>query len=203
MSSLRHSGSGVSAPRTPRDDYLDAARSLILDVGWRRTTMTEIARRAGVSRMTIYRSWPDMDRLLGDLMTREWSTVVGTVADLDNHEHDWLDRLVDGVCDTVVAMRDNELLARILEIDPEMVLPYLVERRGRVQDAIAELLVERIRAAQAAGAVRGGDPLLVARSLLLLAHGFTLSAHTMTGDGVELADLDAELRTVVRRALAP
>ena len=54
------------------DSYLDAARACILDVGWRRTTLTEVAKRAGVSRMTIYRAWPDMGSLLGDLMTREW-----------------------------------------------------------------------------------------------------------------------------------
>ena len=63
-------------PREPRDSYLDAARDCILDVGWRRTTLTEVARRAGVSRMTIYRTWGDMPQLLSDLMTREWAGVV-------------------------------------------------------------------------------------------------------------------------------
>src|SRR5918992_1505363 len=72
MTSLRHNPDTGS----PRDAYLDAARACILDVGWRRTTLTEVARRAGVSRMTIYRTWPDMPQLLGDLMTREWSGVV-------------------------------------------------------------------------------------------------------------------------------
>jgi AcrR family transcriptional regulator len=72
VSSLRHNGS----EREPRDAYLDAARECILDVGWRRTTLTEVARRAGVSRMTIYRTWADMPQLLSDLMTREWGAVV-------------------------------------------------------------------------------------------------------------------------------
>ena len=77
MTSLRHNAD-------PRDAYLDAARACILDVGWRRTTLTEVARRAGVSRMTIYRAWADMPTLLGDLMTREWAGVVdGVVIDLD------------------------------------------------------------------------------------------------------------------------
>src|SRR4028118_1689679 len=52
------------------DPLLDAARECILAVGWRRTTLTEVARRAGVSRMTLYRRWPDMQSLLADLMTR-------------------------------------------------------------------------------------------------------------------------------------
>src|SRR5215218_11101347 len=74
MSSHRHNPSGIE--HGPRDGYLDAARACILDVGWRRTTLTEVARRAGVSRMTIYRAWSDMPQLLGDLMTREWGALV-------------------------------------------------------------------------------------------------------------------------------
>ena len=70
MSSLRHIDRQDGDPRL--DAYLDAARDCILDVGWRRTTLTEVAKRAGVSRMTIYRAWSDMGSLLGDLMTREW-----------------------------------------------------------------------------------------------------------------------------------
>ena len=76
MTSLRHNPADAEPAREPRDVYLDAARDCILDVGWRRTTLTEVARRAGVSRMTIYRTWADMPTLLGDLMTREWAGVV-------------------------------------------------------------------------------------------------------------------------------
>ena len=64
MASLRHNGDGAGTVREPRDGYLDAARDCILDVGWRRTTLTEVAKRAGVSRMTIYRTWADMPTLL-------------------------------------------------------------------------------------------------------------------------------------------
>src|SRR6187200_1002769 len=85
MTSLRHTpqfdeGAEIEVAREPRDAYLDAARDCILDVGWRRTTLTEVARRAGVSRMTIYRTWADMPTLLGDLMTREWGGVVAVAA---------------------------------------------------------------------------------------------------------------------------
>ena len=34
---------------------LDAARACVLDVGVRRTTLSDVARRAGVSRMSLYR----------------------------------------------------------------------------------------------------------------------------------------------------
>src|SRR5512139_2038197 len=131
MPSLRHKAG-------PDDELLDAARHCILAVGWRRTTLTDVARRAGVSRMTIYRRWQDMQSLLADLMTREWSGVVEDGA-LDAGASP-LDRLVGGVAATVAALRDNELFRRIVHVDPELLLPYLLDRRGRSQDAILALL---------------------------------------------------------------
>jgi AcrR family transcriptional regulator len=200
MTSLRHNASD------PQSAYLDAARACILDVGWRRTTLTEVARRAGVSRMTIYRAWPDMPAVLGDLMTREWGEVVARVvteADAGLGEQATAaDRLVAEVVATVRALRENELFVRIVELDPELLLPYLLTRRGRSQQAIADLTAERISDGQADGSVRDGDPTAMSRALILTAHGFVLSAHTMVDDDVDEEALDAELTTLVRRAVA-
>lgn len=191
MSSLRNSGS-ADDPRL--DAYLDAARACILDVGWRRTTLTEVARRAGVSRMTIYRAWPDMARVLGDLMTREWGSVVAASATGGGD-------LADRVARTVRALRDNELFTRIVELDPELILPYLLSRRGRSQEAVLDLLIAGIRAGQETGEVRDGDPVVMARTLVLALHGAVLSAQTMVDDDVTEDDLEAELRELVRRYL--
>ncbi len=198
MASLRH---------TPDLDeregaYLDAARACILDVGWRRTTLTEVARRAGVSRMTIYRTWSDMPQLLGDLMTREWGNVVAAIVDGDSVSSP-AERLVTSLVGGVRALRDNELFVRIVELDPELLLPYLLSRRGRSQDAVLGLVEEWVRAGQKAGDVRAGDPVAIARGLVLSTHGFVLSAHTMVDDSVSEEALDAELVAVLTRALAP
>src|SRR3954462_4408874 len=117
MSSLRHMG---GPEPTPRDLYLDAARACILDGAWRRTTRTEVARRAGVSRMTIYRSWSDMPQLLADLMTREWGGIVGAAVAAAEGDRPAVERLVHGITGTVRALRENELFVRIVELDPEL-----------------------------------------------------------------------------------
>src|SRR3954471_2344350 len=113
MTSLRHNS---ELPDGRENFYLDAARACILDVGWRRTTLTEVARRAGVSRMTIYRTWSDMQQLLGDLMTREWGELVAATT----QEHDAgspdPSAIAEGVVRAVRALRDNELFVRILEL---------------------------------------------------------------------------------------
>jgi len=187
MTSIRH------------NTYLDAARACILDVGWKRTTLTDVARRSGVSRMTIYRTWPDMQTLLADLMTREWTGVVAAVP----HTGTTPGEIAEGVVAAVRALRDNPLFRRILDVDPELVVPYLLDRRGRSQELILEVLSEQIARGQSDGTVRGGDPHLLARTVLLAAHGLALPAHTMADATVTEEALDAELTTFLARGLTP
>ena len=192
MTSLRHN---------PEDGYLDAARETILAVGWRRTTLTDVAKRAGVSRMTIYRRWPDMQALLADLLVREWGGLLaGTLGDPTSPGRP---EIVDGVVAVVTALRQDPLLRKIVEVDPEVLLPYLLQRRGRNQDQVLAVLGAAIAAAQEAGEVRRGDPGHLARGLLLSLQGPLLSVGTMTDDTTTVEDLDRELRTLVDRYLAP
>jgi AcrR family transcriptional regulator len=188
MTSIRHNG---QVDTSPDDAYLDAAREAILAVGWSRTTLTDVARRAGVSRMTLYRRWPAMPSMLADLMTREWTRTVR------GHEGD--------VVATVRALRENPLLRKIVEVDPEVLLPYLLERRGRSQDLVLGALTEALRAGQQAGTVRAGDPALMAQAVVLACQGFLLSAHTMAGAGAGAAvdALDRELGRLVEGYLRP
>src|SRR5689334_6696530 len=139
MTSLRHNSE-------PRDAYLDAARDCILDVGWRRTTLTEVARRAGGSRMT-----------------REWGGVVADALAEEDKDAPTAERLVGDIVAVVQRLRDNELFVRIVDLDAELILPYLFSRRGRSQDGILELTVAALRDAQAEGAVREGNPVAMAR----------------------------------------
>jgi AcrR family transcriptional regulator len=159
-----------------------------------------------VSRMTIYRAWPDMPAVLGDLMTREWGDVVARAvtdaADALGDTASAADRIATEVVATTRALRANELFLRIVELDPELLLPYLLTRRGRSQEAIAELTAGQLREGQQDGSVRDGDPVLMARALLLAAHGFVLSVHTMVDDTISEDDLDRELEHLVRSVVA-
>src|SRR3954467_9625061 len=58
------------------DPVLAATRATVLAVGVRRTTLTEVARRAGVSRMTLYRMVPDVTTLVLEVMTQELTDVL-------------------------------------------------------------------------------------------------------------------------------
>jgi AcrR family transcriptional regulator len=178
---------------------LDAALQCVLAVGVRRTTLTDVARRAGVSRMTLYRRWPDLDTLVADVMTRELLAVAG-----DGLAAPGLDRaaLVDRVVDVVDRLRVHPLIRKIVEVDPELLLPYLLHRRGRSTDAFLQELVAAVAAAQAGGTVRDGDPAVLGRFLLLTGQSFVLSATGVAGDTAPQR-LTAELRELLDRYLRP
>src|SRR5690242_18718387 len=50
---------------------LDAALAEVLAHGIRRTTASDIARRCGIARQTLYRYWPDAQSVFAALVTRE------------------------------------------------------------------------------------------------------------------------------------
>ena len=101
------------------------------------------------------------------------------------------------------ALRANELFQRIVVLDPELLLPYLLNRRGRSQDLILAVIEQAIRDGQGDHSIRAGNPIVMARSLVLAAHGFVISAHTMVDDDVREEDLYTEARLIISRVLAP
>ncbi|MFI0349178.1 TetR/AcrR family transcriptional regulator [Actinomadura sp. 9N407] len=198
MTSERHN-------RTDDDAVLDAARDCVLAVGVRRTTLTDIARRAGVSRMTLYRRWPDVRTIVGDLMTREWlAAALGAQPPADTGPA--RERLVRGLVAGVGAVRSHPLLQKIVEVDPELLLPYMLDRCGASQLAFLEMFEELLREGHRDGSIRTGHTARQARALLLVVQSFGLSGRTMTDDtDPELGDdaFDAELAHILERTLAP
>ncbi|MDQ0994625.1 TetR/AcrR family transcriptional regulator [Streptomyces sp. V3I7] len=199
MTPIRHNASD-------NDRVLDAVRDCVLAVGVRRTTLTDVARRAGVSRMTLYRRWPDVRSLVGDLMTREWIGVATGAMPQRRPGQPVRELIVEGLVAGVEAFRAHPLFRKILDVDPELLLPYVLDRRGASQDALLELLTEVLLEGHADGSVRRGPVGRQARSLLLVVQSFALSLRTVTDE--DDADLTSaaflgELRTTLERILTP
>jgi AcrR family transcriptional regulator len=184
---------------------LDAAEASLVAVGVRRTTLTDVARRAGVSRMTLYRHWPDLRCLVSDVMTREWTRLVtasAPPAPRPGAPDVAREHLVEHIVATVEAFRVNRLFRKIVDTDPELLLPYVLDRRGATQQLIVDLLAEQLADAQAAGFARAGDADAQARMLLLIAQSFVLSAGAIGAD-MPYETLVGELRRLLDAYLAP
>lgn len=202
MTPIRHNGSGGS----DNDAVLDAVRDCVLAVGVRRTTLTDVARRAGVSRMTLYRRWPDVRSLVGDLMTREWIAVATGAVPERRPGVPARELITEGLVAAVRAFGAHPLFRKILDVDPELLLPYVLDRRGASQEALLELLAGSLREGHADGSVRAAHPARQARSVLLIVQSFTLSLRTMTDeDDPELTSeaFLGELRDILERTLTP
>lgn len=154
-----------------RSVLLDAALAELLAHGVRRTTASDIARRAGVSRQTLYRYWPDVQSLLAELVTRELSAVVPR-----GHSAATLHDLVDDMVRTADRIRALPLVQRLRATDPELFARYVFERLGTSQRGIQRELARRIGAGQTDGFVRAGDPDRLAAFVLLIAQSAVQSA---------------------------
>ena len=115
-------------------------------------------------------------------------------------------RIVVGLVAGVEAFRAHPLFRKIVDVDPELLLPYVLDRRGASQDALLALLADGLRDGHADGSVRRAPVERQARALLLIVQSFTLSLRTMTDE--DDADLTgaaflAELRGVLERTLTP
>lgn len=184
------------------DRLLDAARDCVLAVGVRRTTLTDVARRAGVSRMTVYRRFEDVTALLQAVMTREFGAIIAAEESGDHPGDTARERFVDQVVHGAQSLVDHPLFRRILDVDPELVLPYFVHRYGAFQRAVLENFAARVADGVAEGSIREADPEVLAATVEMALRGYVLSALAEDPQGLRPRVLD-ELRRTLDRGLAP
>lgn len=181
---------------------LDAAHELVLAVGVRRTTATDVARTAGISRMTLYRRFPDVQRVLAALLTREFAAHLDAVRTQLPSEQNSRQRLCSMAMGVTRHLGADLLFARVLDVDPEVLLPYVITRTGASQRNLLVALRSGIEAGHEDGSVRAGDPELMARSVLLTVQSFVLSARIIEQESDPERTL-GELGLLLDRYLAP
>jgi AcrR family transcriptional regulator len=152
------------------DRILGAAASCVVDFGVDRVTLAEIARRAGVSRPTVYRRWPDTQSIVAELLTRRITGVMGD-APLLGDDRESLVRQIVTVADL---LRQDTLVMSVMH--SELAPIYITERLGSSQQMLIDALAARLRVAQRHGSVRAGDPLQMATMVLLIAQSTIQSA---------------------------
>jgi AcrR family transcriptional regulator len=154
------------------DRILDAAASCVLAYGVERVTLAEIARKAGVSRPTIYRRWPDTQALLAALLT---ARIVGVLRDVPT-EGVGREALVQRIVGVAERLRHDELVMSVFHSAPELAMVYIAERLGTSQQILIDAVASELRVAQRDGSVRAGDPRQLAAMCLLITQSTIQSA---------------------------
>lgn len=180
------------------DRILDAAASCVLAFGVGRVTLAEIARRAGVSRPTVYRRFPDTQSILAALLTMRITRA------LDDAPSGGVGR--EHVVTRIVAVADrlrrDDVIMAVLHEAPDLAMLYLSERLGTSQQILLDTVTAELAAAQAEGSVRAGDARQFAAMCLLITQSAILSAQ-LIAPILDARALPAELAHSLNGYLKP
>ena len=177
---------------------LAAAASCVRDFGVERVTLAEIARRAGVSRPTVYRRWPDtrsiLAGLLTDRVTGAWRSVPAGPPGREG--------LVARIVEVAGRLRTDGLIASVLRSAPDLAMVYISGRLGTSQQILIDLVADELRTAQADGSVRTGNERQMSAMVLLIAQS-TIQSGPIVESILDADSLAKELAHALNGYLAP
>ncbi|MER5631881.1 TetR/AcrR family transcriptional regulator [Streptomyces nitrosporeus] len=177
---------------------LDAAREQFMTFGLRRSTVDDVAKRAKVSRVTVYRRIGNKDSLVSACLLREYRRFVAevdaAVAALPTME----DRLVEGFVAVLGHIRRHPLVGGLLKLEPEIMLPFLTLESGPAFLAMRDYLTDRLHRAQRAEGRPESDSTPVAELMVRITVSFLLNPVSCFA-----LDDDEQVRAFARGYLVP
>ncbi|GLZ13336.1 TetR family transcriptional regulator [Actinomadura sp. NBRC 104425] len=178
---------------------LDAAYELFCRMGVQRSTMEDVARRAGVSRITVYRRFATKNALVEHVVRREFRRYFDQFLRDIKQAETVADRVVLGFVSSLRAIRGNPLIGGLIETEPDLLVPSMISDGGRTLATVRQFVAGQLRQEQRAGNVRADlDTDLVAEMMVRISASFLgIPSHL-----VDLDD-DEQLAMVARRFLVP
>ncbi|MET9592558.1 TetR family transcriptional regulator [Streptomyces sp. NPDC006516] len=180
------------------EQILDAAREQFMTFGLRRSTVDDVAKRAKVSRVTVYRRIGNKDSLVSACLLREYRRFVADVDEAVAALPTMEDRLVAGFAAVLKHIREHPLVGGLLRLEPEIMLPFLTLESGPAFLAMRGYLADRLRHAQRLEGRPETDPTPVAELMVRITVSFLLNPLSC----FELDD-DEQVRAFARRYLVP
>jgi AcrR family transcriptional regulator len=131
--------------RTLREDLLDAAATLIIERGYRRVRMQDVADAVGVSRQTVYNEFGDKWRLAQSLTLRENERYLDAMDDALTRHADLYSAVAAAVAYTLDTAADDPLKkATLTGAGSEDLLPLMTTRAEPVLFAAKERIVAHV-----------------------------------------------------------
>jgi AcrR family transcriptional regulator len=125
-----------------RERLLVATYACVARWGLAKTTVEDAAREAGVSRATVYRYFPGgRDELIGAVVGWEFARFFLRLYE-EVHESETLEEVMErGLVFAHNAIVNHEVLQRILQTEPEILVPRLTVEANETHTLIAAFLV--------------------------------------------------------------
>jgi TetR/AcrR family transcriptional repressor of uid operon len=182
-----------------RARILDAAYEQFCRMGIQRSTMEDVARRAGVSRITVYRRFATKDVLVEHVVRREFRRYFDQFLVDIEQAGTAADRVVLGFVSSLRAIRRNPLIGGLLVSEPDSLVPSMVSDEGRTLATVRQFVAGQLRREQQAGNVSSDlDTDLVAEMMVRVSASFLAIPSQL----VDLDD-DGQLAAVARQFLVP
>ncbi|MEU2040713.1 TetR/AcrR family transcriptional regulator [Nocardia niwae] len=188
----------LEKPVADGEKLLESALSAFLDFGIKRTSMGEIARRAGISPATLYRRYESKNDLVEAVSVREAQRFVASIEKQVRTVSGNDDQLVEIFVAFIGAIAGNELLRRLLRTEPDLILPRLTTEAGPILAVGRDYLAEKLRELRDARGTHDFDADLVAEIMARLALSLAL-----TPDGLIPVSDRSAAREFARRTLLP
>ena len=199
---IEHAGSDsvdVSVADRTRTRVLDAAYEQFCISGVSRASMEEVARRAGMARITIYRKFATKDALVDAVIMREFQRYFAEFVDEMSRAHTAADRLVAGFVTSLMTLGRNPLIRTLLQTEPAMLPGVVGGGDGRTAAGVRAFVEKQLVQEQQAGNISEDVPALEAADMLVRIAGSFL---TSPSDLIDYDDADA-LADIARRFLLP
>ena len=178
---------------------LDAALARFELFGVRRTTMDDVAAAASVGRATLYRRFSGRDEIVQATMLREMARFIATVDEAGAAPDEPREQLVEGFVTILRAARTHPVLSRLLETEPDVILPFLTVENAPLLALCRDYLTEQLEGWQAAGLVAAEvEPQVLAEVLVRLSQSLLVTPR----GAIDADDPDA-LRSMARTYLVP
>ena len=208
---IRNSGDG-GAPSLDAEDVrlIEVAASIFAERGIKGTSTDDIARAAGVTRVTLYRRLGPRDEIHRAIYAHEAKRLMKTVnsryTPFESLEWDPVRHVENLLVGTVFDIRQSELLRRLIEVDKVEAMAVLAGQSDTVLDGITEIVADFVRHTWAADVhTRSMEPEeseTLSRDVGAVVGRFLHSLVVMP-DGPPLVDSEEEIRALARRVLVP
>jgi AcrR family transcriptional regulator len=119
---------------------LDAAVVEFEQHGFRRVALDDVARRAGISRTTIYRRFSNKDELVAAVIERENVRLFADIAVELKHAGPQSNYYVEAFTLSILKFRRHRVLDRMITDDPALVLELGRRHHGAAVERMAEAL---------------------------------------------------------------
>ena len=175
-----------------------AALDQFAEYGIRRSTIDDIARRAGVSKMTVFRRFQNKQGLIEVVIAREIQRGMVELDRVWDRQESLEERLVHGFEFVARFVRGHPLFDRLLRSEPEFLLPVMTFDGAPALELYRSLIADRLRAEVTAGRAATADIDRAAEVIARLAQSLLL-----TREGTIALDDRDSLVALVRLALLP